>query len=44
MMPALFGRLLSYSTPCFVALSWMEVEDEEVDKEVGKEVDKVVDK
>ena len=45
MMPALFGRLLSYSTPCFVALSWMEVEEvevEEVDKEVDKEVGKEV--
>ena len=43
MMPALFGRLLSYSTPSFVALSWMEVEDEEVDMEVGKEVNEEVD-
>ena len=47
MMPALFGRLLSYSTPSFVALSKTkveEVEDEEVEKEVDKEVDKEVNK
>ena len=47
MMPALFGRLLSYSTPSFVALSWTEVEeveDKEMDKEVGKEAEKEVNK